>query len=356
MKERLRERLVAIAAAVGYPLFYVFCLVLFASWTFPWERIRQRAVSYLNEEMRSPNASWEWAIDDISSSFITGVKMTDLHATERDGSKETKSDPAPKVKVDSLVARIEVLPLLIGNHDLDLHAELFGGKLDAFFKDQSKGQALDVTLEAIDLGQTPLGQMLEAPVEGLLGGTIKLEMPDGRFAKANGSVALEATDLALGDGKAKLAGKLAVPRLSLGTFSLTADVKDGTMKVSKLGASGKDVDFLADARVTLHEQLMESFADINFRFRVSDSYRGKSDSTKALFGAPGSSVPGVLELDPKMKQSKRADGFFVWHARGLLSRLEPSPGGTGGPTSGPGGNGGGAPSKELPMPRGKGSL
>ena len=36
------------------------------------------------------------------------------------------------------------------------------------------------------------------------------------------------------------------------------------------------------------------------------SYRGKNDATKGLFGAPGSTIPGALDLDPKVKHSKRA--------------------------------------------------
>ena len=103
--------------------------------------------------------------------------------------------------------------------------------MDGTLKEHGKTDSLDVTLEAIDLGQvTPLTQMLEVPMEGSLGGTVSLEMPDGRLTKAVGSVALEADDVAVGDGKAKLMGKMAVPRLTLGTFSLIAEIKDGTVK------------------------------------------------------------------------------------------------------------------------------
>ncbi len=338
MKERLRERLTAIATAVGYPVFYVFCLVLFASWTFPFDKVRDRVVASFNESQRASGSSRELAITEVSSSWLTGLRLTGVRITDRDAER---GDAKSELKIDSLVARIAILPLLIGNHNLSFRAEAFGGKVDGTLKEHGKTDSLDVTLEAIDLGQvTPLTQMLEVPMEGSLGGTVSLEMPDGRLTKAVGSVALEADDVAVGDGKAKLMGKMAVPRLTLGTFSLIAEIKDGTVKVSKLGASGKDVDFLADARITLRDPLMESSLDTNMRFRVSDSYRGKNDATKGLFGAPGSTIPGALDLDPKVKQSKRADGFYAWHARGLLGKPEFSPGGTGGPSLGPGGTGG----------------
>jgi type II secretion system protein N len=181
-------------------------------------------------------------------------------------------------------------------------------------------------------------------MEGSLGGTIQLDLPGGKLNKSNGTIDIEANDVALGDGKAKLMGKLAVPRISLGKFALNAEAKDGTLKVSKLGASGKDVDFLADARIPLRDPVTDSLLDVNLRFRVSDTYRGKNDSTKGLFGAPGSTVPGLIDLDPRMKQAKRADGFYTWHARGPMSKPDFSPGGTGGPTTGPGGSGAVTPS------------
>ncbi len=354
MKDKLRERLIAVASAVGYPIFYVFCLIIFASWTFPFEKVRDRIVLSFNESQRSSGSGRELAIADLGSSWVTGLKLTGVRITDHDAAHAAgKPDTKEEIKLDTVVARIELLPLLIGNHNIDFHAEAFGGKLDGVVKDGSKGQSFELTLDAIDLGQlTPLTDVLEAPMEGMLGGSIKVELPDDKMSKANGSVSLEASDVAIGDGKAQLMGKLAVPRISLGTFSLTGEIKEGSLKISKLGASGKDVDLLADGRINLRDQIADSFSDLNVRFRVSDTYRGKSDSTKAIFGAPGSTVPGLIELDPKMKQSKRADGFFLWHGRGPLGRLDFSPGGTGGPASGPGAGGAAPASSSAPPFRG----
>jgi type II secretion system protein N len=350
VKDKLRERLLAIGSAIGYPLFYVFCFVVFASWTFPFEKVRDRIVTSFNESQRSSNSSRELAIADITSSWITGVKMTGVrlidHGSGKEGSKAEGDKPASEktseLKIDTLVARVQLLPLLVGNHNVSFHAEAFGGKVSGTWKEQGKDQSLDVSLDGLDLGQvTPLTQFLEVPLEGSLGGTITFDLPEGKVSKSNGSIAIEATDMAVGDGKAKLMGQLAVPRLNVGTFNMDAEIKEGTMKISKLGASGKDVDFLADGRIPLRDQMMDSSVDVNLRFRVSDTYRGKNDATKGLFGAPGTTIPGALDLNPKVKQSKRADGFYTWHARGQLGKPDFSPGGTGGPASGPGGGGAG---------------
>ena len=49
MKERLRERLLAVGAAVGYPIFYVMCLLIFSALTFPFDKVRDRIVASFNE-------------------------------------------------------------------------------------------------------------------------------------------------------------------------------------------------------------------------------------------------------------------------------------------------------------------
>jgi hypothetical protein len=71
----------------------------------------------------------------------------------------------------------------------------------------------------------------------------------------------------------------------------------------------------------------ESLCDAQIRFKINDSYRTRSDLTKSLFGAPGSNIPALFELDPKVKQSKRADGFYGWSARGALAKLDFQPAG-----------------------------
>jgi type II secretion system protein N len=347
VKERLRERLIAAGAAVGYPLFYVVCLVVFAAWTFPLDKVRDRIVAGFNESQRDSPGGRELSIGELSSSWVTGLKLSGVRLGDRDAVKDpSKPEGKDDLRIDAVTVRLALLPLLVGTKSVEFQAELFGGRVEGVWKDKGKATSLDVTLDGLDLGQvTPLTQLLEVPVDGTLGGTMKLDLPEGKVTKANGTLTIEAEGVALGDGKASLMGKLPVPKLTLGTFSIDADVKDGTIKVSRLGASGKDVDFLADARIPLRDEVMESQADMNLRFRVNDGYRGKNDSTKALFGAPGSTVPGVLDLDPKVKQSKRADGFYTWHAHGPLGKLDFSPGGTGGPAAGPGGAGGGGPAR-----------
>jgi len=80
----------------------------------------------------------------------------------------------------------------------------------------------------------------------------------------------------------------------------------------------------------LRDPFAYSTADLNVRFRFADGYKTKNEMTKSLFGAPGSNMPALFELaDPRIRTSKRPDGFYGWHMVGQVSnpRFEPSAGG-----------------------------
>ena len=144
-------------------------------------------------------------------------------------------------------------------------------------------------------------------------------MPDGKASKGTGSVSLEIKDAAVGDGKAKLKGALALPKVDVGPITFAAEAKDGVLKISKLVAGGKDLEVQGDGRITMREMATDSLCDVQVRFRINDAYRNKNDVTKSLFGAPARRRPALFELaDPKIKQAKRPDGFYGWSLRGPL--------------------------------------
>jgi type II secretion system protein N len=338
MKERLlalRELGKRLLPKVGYPILYVFCLILFCSWTFPYGKLKNRISGSFNAQQRAAGSHDELEIDDMGSSFITGVKMKGVRLTG--GASDPGKTPS-ETRIDEVTVRISLLSLLIGNHDTTFYAKAFGGTVDGTFDDHGqKEKGLSATLDAIDASQlTPLVELVGLPLEGTLSGKIKINMPEGKASQANGSVSLETDGLAVGDGKAKLKGALALPRINVGTLSLVGEVKDGVLKVTKFGATGKDVEVQGDGRIQLREQTMESNCDLNIRFKINDAYRSKSDMTKALFGAPGSTVPALFELaDPRIKQSKRPDGYYGWRARGMLGHLDFAPSATGGGPAAP---------------------
>jgi type II secretion system protein N len=340
----VKERLLKYAGYVGYPLFYLVCLFVFASLTFPYDKLKQRVVASFNAEQRPGASQQELQIDEMSGYWLSGVRMRGVRLLS---APSEPGRPPSRIQIDEVTVRYSILSGLIGNRDMSFDVYAFGGEAAGSFDVHGKDKAFQVTLDTIDLGQLePLVQILGVPLQGKLSGSIRLTMPEGKASKASGAISLEAKDVAVGDGKAKLKGALALPKLDVGSLTFAGEAKDGILKITKLVAGGKDVEVQGDGRITMRDGGMsDSLCDGQVRFKINDTYRNKSDITKSLFGAPGSNAPALFELaDPKVKQSKRADGFYAWTMRGPVSHLDFIPAG---------GGGGGAP---LPMAPGAAAL
>lgn len=324
-REEMRERARWIAAFAGYPIFYGFCFVTFTSLFFPYEVLKERIVLSFNAQQASTGAPQELHIDELTSSWITGIKA--LGITLSHASTDPKAPPVV-LSIDEARASISFLGLLIGHKNVSFSLKAFGGDVDGVYQEAGTNRHVEVNLDAIDIGQIePVTATVGMPMEGHFSGSIVVDMPDGKATKGSGTVALEGTDIAVGDGKAKLKGALPLPRLAVGGLSIDAEAKDGILKITKFAAGGKDVELAGDGRVLMRDLATESVCDVNLKFKVNDGYRGKTDVTKNLFGAPGSTKPGDIELFvPEMKAAKRADGYFGFHVRGLLGspKFEPN--------------------------------
>ncbi|WP_394848813.1 type II secretion system protein GspN [Pendulispora brunnea] len=335
LKDEWKERFQKWTPRIGIPLFYLTCLLIFASVTFPYDKLKDKLVASFNASQKPGAGQQELHIDEMTSSFVTGVKMKGVRllslATE-------PGKPPVELKIDQAKARISVLPLIIGHRNVSFHLDAFGGEVDGVFEEAGKDRHVNVEISAVDLKAIePLAAALGLPVEGKLTGTVDLFMPEGKAVKGSGTVNLAASEVAVGDGVAKIkAGMLPItpPKVAVGDLSFVAEAKEGILRVTKLAASGKDVDLSGDGRVQMREMATESVCDLNVKFKISDGFRGKNDMAKSLFGPPGSSSGALIEMDPKVKQAKTSDGFYAFHVRGQLGRpdFEPRGGGGGGST------------------------
>jgi type II secretion system protein N len=297
----------------------------------------------------NPNAQ-RIEIQSLGPYWFSGISLKGLTiVTPRTG---PDAGPPSRMTFDKAHVRVSILPLLIGRVTINFGAKAFDGAIDGWTRANSEGRRLEASLDDINMSKmTMLGDMIGGlPMSGTMNGKMEFTVPEQKLMKASGTVSLSISDFAAGDGKSKIAGKLALPQLTVGTFELTGEAKDGVLKISKLGAQGKDLDLAGDGRLSLRDPIGDSIADLNLRFRFSDSYKTKNEMTKSLFGAPGSTMPALFELaDPRIKNAKRADGFYGWHMVGQLkdARFDPSPAGGGLPGTGPAGH---RPMSAPPLP------
>ena len=304
----------------GYVAFYLFSLLVFAYLTFPYNRLGDRIVAEFNARQTGPKPM-RLKLGDMSSYWLNGVEAENITFTSPGEPDEQGKPGKPKVmKIDSAHASVSLLRLLIGSLRLSFGADAFGGELSGATHVSDEGRQLEVELEDLDLGQAPMfGDIVGLPLAGKLGGTIDLLMPEEKLSKADGKVSLKVAGLAAGDGKAKIRDTIALPRLDAGDLTLDAEVKSGAVKITSLAANGPDLKVDSEGTLRLRDVFDTSVLNLNISFKFQDRYTNKSEITKSLFGS--GSMPGLFDLDPKMKRAKRADGSYGWRASGALARL-----------------------------------
>lgn len=320
----MKERIKRFAPWVGYPAFYFVCLVLFATITFPYDRLRDRIVAQFNAAQRTSSSPQQLSIEELDSSFLTGIRARGIKLSQP---AAEAGKPPVEIKIDQAKARISLLSLLVGKKSISYALDVAEGTVNGSYEESGKDRAVEVNFDGVDLSKLDvLTAQLGVPIEGHIVGTIKLALPEGKASKGNGQVNLEIKDVAIGDGKAKIKGLLALPKLSLGAVTLNGEAKDGVLKITKLSASGKDVDLNADGRVQFRELATDSSLDLSLKFKIGDSYRRKNEQTKTIFGEPGSKIPPLFDSVTQLKQG--ADGFYTLRVSGTLGNPKPVVGGS----------------------------
>ena len=320
----MKERLKRILPKIGYPLFYLFCLAIFFSVTFPYEKLKERIVTSFNAQQKASSSPTELQIDELDSSFVTGIKAKGVRLLT------PSSDPTKgpvELKIDEARARISLLGLLIGNKDVTFRLDAFDGVIKGAYSDSGKQREIEVEFENVDISKIDaIAANAGVPFEGRLGGTLKLQLPEGKASKAGGAVNLQIKDMVAGNAKELQVktplGPFTLPRLRVGTFDVTGTATDGVLKITKLGASDGDVNVQGDGRVQLKEVATDALLDANLKFKINDSYRKKNDKTKLLFGDPDKKDKPMLEMDPNIGKSKSADGFYQMKISGKLGKPE----------------------------------
>lgn len=341
MKERLRR----FGKVIGFAAFFLLMLSIFVAVTFPYDAVRTKIVGAFNAQQKPGAAQQELQIDELGGYFITGVRASGVKLLSASSDAST---PPAEISIDQARARLQLLPLLILRKVIKFDLEMSDGSANGKVSENGDTRSIELEFDGVDVGQIgPVSQTIGLPIQGKLYGTLSLELPGMRAAKANGNVALELRELTVGDGKAKLkipgmSDGLTIQKINVGTLTIEGECKDGLLKLTKMSSNGPDLVVDGEGTVKLNDLANESLVNVTLGLKVSEAYKNKSDANKGLFI--------MLDVAPDAKQAKRADGSYGIRLAGPLGRLKPGPA-IGGPAAGmpsAGGLGGAKSKRGLP--------
>lgn len=311
---------------VGYPTLYVFLFLVFAYWSFPYDRVKQRIIAGYDRTQEGKPDPKRMVIDDVTWSWrFPGVVLSKVEIIGPRPPKAPEGEPQPKqetIFVEEVYAGVSVFSALAGDIDVDFQLEGFDGELSGQFAQSEEGIELDLELDGVDPGQLPgVAEAAQLPLTGRATGTIRLSIPEGKYALAEGTLDLTIDELAVGDGKTKIRDLVALPTVQVGTLNVQASVSKGRVKLDAFEAKGGDLDISAEGRVRLRDPFISTLIEsVELSFRFSDKYRDRDDTTRSLLGKPGDKIGGVIDMDPSVKSAKAEDGTYHWRLAGPLIR------------------------------------
>lgn len=351
--EAVRERLKVFGPWIGYGAFFTTAFLLFVYWTFPYDRVRDRIISEFERSQKAPPGAprQTLTIGKLEPSWLTGVVLKDVSLTT------VPADPskAPSVlHADEVRARVSFGSLFSSAKDLTFSAKALGGTIEGSVTHKAsaapatgaaagKGPKFDRTikmeLDGIALGELgPLRDAVGTAVGGTLKGTIDVTYGEMRIDKANGTVALEVENFWVSDGKTPFkvpalkmvfgSDEITLPQIVIGNVPVQISIKNGIATIEKMEGKGKDLELGVDGRVVLRDNVAESDLGVNLRFKFNDSYKKKGESTAGLLM--------ILDSEPKLRASKRPDGYYALRVQGPMGNplVAPAPGGGAGGAGG----------------------
>jgi type II secretion system protein N len=264
--------------------------------------------------------TWSWRFPGI---VAEGVRLVVPPPPSPEGEKPP---PPQYLEAKEVYVSASALALLTGAREASFGADALEGDIAGWAQDSDSGRRLELQLEGVNPGSIPqLQSTIGLPLAGSLSGHISVDVPEGNFSKAEGTVDLSAEDLVLGDGKAKIKNTIALPELHVGKFVLKAQISGGRLKIDECTSQGRDLELALTGSVRLRPKLENSIADLELKFSFAEKYRNQSDMTRALFGQPDSKIPGLFDTATTGHLSKQEDGSYGARLSGSLARLNPRP-------------------------------
>lgn len=309
----------------GYVVFFVLCFILFAYWTFPYERLRDFLAQELGRRWRAPTPGApapELTIGAIGPAWLFGFELTDLHV-DQPPLQEGRLPIA--FVIDELELHPSLLSLVTGNPRVAFEATVGEGTLEGTFVGRGKeGWALDAELDAFDLGRLGIGGTLGVPVAGKATGRIEIEAGE-RATEDDGEVRVRIENLVLGDGKSKvpipgMQTGLTVEPLAAGTLVVEIAIRQGVGTIERFEADGKDLQLKASGALRPVRPLERVRLDVTLELAFGDAYKKRNDRTRALFD--------LLGTQPLLKRSTTADGRIRMRVSGAPQSLRARPAGS----------------------------
>ncbi|MBI2082789.1 MAG: type II secretion system protein GspN [Deltaproteobacteria bacterium] len=253
---------------VLYPIFALFCLIIFSFLLFPFEALTGRIQSEIGKTFGD---KYDVAIEKVSPALFTGLVLKKVKLQERGKEKSVLLDRA-KVKIG-------LFPLLWGTKSLTVDLRAGKGRVEGSVKLDQELTRLDLEVDEWDVSLSRLFLPETVPFVGSLNGEIILDLYSADPLRNSGHIELEVQELGLAEGAG--AAGLALPALNLAkqggeNSRIDIDVVRGNWELKTLKLIGSDINFEATGKVYAAKQVK------NYRLNLQGNFVPQTGSEEKM--------------------------------------------------------------------------
>jgi len=286
---------------IAYAILFVFSFFLFLYWMFPYEILKDRVASAIEEPLAR---QVEVSIGDIEPYYFTGLEISDMKLVGR-----TNGEARPLAEFGKVRVRAALFSLIFGNPRISFLIKSGKGEIAGSAKQTDEGFDIDVDLDDFDVGSVKwLESQSGIKLSGKLSGNVTLKIDRARPVRTAGKVDLSLDDFKLGQSQLTAGGaNIPIPDMVItkGRGSrLKFTIDKGAVNIDEFKLSDGDLG------LDLKGKLFLSTVLSNYRLNLTGSFRASDKLTEAF---------PLLFMVEKQKQ---ADGSYPLTVTGRLS--EPS--------------------------------
>lgn len=275
-----------------YPIFGLFCLVVFTFFLFPFESLKSRIVT---EMERGLGEKYSVSIDKVAPAPFTGVTLKNVKIQPRSGGSD--------VSLDRLRLKFALLPLLWGSRQIDLKVKKGKGVLEGTLLLESEETRLELEFDDLDLSLGRLALPAALQMAGRADGEIDLQFFSTDPLRNSGKVLLEIEELRLEEGGNLIGFPIPAVELVKGAPAsrVQIEVVRGNWEVRELRLSGGEIELTADGKVYAARKAE------NYRLNLKGSFQTTTSAEEKL------PFLGIL-------QNQKTDGRYPFSITGRISK------------------------------------
>lgn len=283
-----------------YPILFILSFVLFVYWMFPYDVLKDRAMSIAEARL---GAGVEVDIKKLSPYWFSGVDIRGLTIRQRGAG----SDVIELLSLSRLYARASLISLIVGSPRVSFTAEIGDGEITGEISLADDVVAIDADFDDVNLASFKIiaarsGLMLSSRFDGELSLRIDSQKP----IRSTGKVDLRLVDFKIASSELKISeAVLPLPDLILAKgreSQIKIEIGKGTISFDSVKLAGGDLGLDLKGKIFLSSKME------NYRFNINGAFTVSQKLSDAL--------PFLFIIEPQ----KQEDGSYPVAIAGRLER------------------------------------